>query len=87
MFALILVLALLAVGLLIGWIAGLIWEERPYGIQGDLLIASGSMVLIGLFDWYLIPALGFSHTLRNIGVLIEPPLGTLLILWLVRKAN
>ncbi len=87
MFALILILALAAAGLLIGWIAGLIWKERPYGLLGDLLIAAGSTVLIGLFDWYVIPALGFSTTLRNIGVLIEPPLGALLILWLVRRAN
>ena len=88
MFTLILILILAVIGLLIGGLAGVIWKgNRPYGLTGDLLLGVASMVIIGLFDWYLIPALGFSRTLRNIGLFTEPPLGTLLILWLVRRAN
>jgi uncharacterized membrane protein YeaQ/YmgE (transglycosylase-associated protein family) len=84
----ILIAAMLVVGLIIGYIAGLIWKEnRPIGVQGDYIVAVISAVVIGLLDWYVIPAMGFSNTMRNIGVALEPPLGALAVLWVIRLAK
>ncbi len=85
---LILVAAMLGVGLLAGWLAGVIWkDERPLGVSNDYLIAMGSAVVIGLMDWYVIPALGFSDTLKYIGLAVEPIAGALFVLWLVRRSK
>jgi uncharacterized membrane protein YeaQ/YmgE (transglycosylase-associated protein family) len=85
---LILVLAMIVVGVIIGAVAGLIWKDnRPIGVGGDYIVAMISTVIIGLLDWYVIPAMGFSDTMRNIGVALEPPLGALLVLWVIRRAK
>jgi uncharacterized membrane protein YeaQ/YmgE (transglycosylase-associated protein family) len=84
----ILIAAMVLVGLLVGWVAGLIWKDnRPIGVRGDYLTAVLAAVAIGLMDWYLIPAMGFSDSLRNLGVAIEPALGGLLVLWIIRAAK
>ena len=84
----ILLLALTAAGLIVGWLAGLIWKDRrPIGVRGDYLAAVISAILIGLIDWYVIPAMGFSDRLRNMAVAIEPALGALLVLWIIRAAK
>lgn len=84
----ILVGAMIIVGLLMGWIAGLIWKSnRPMGVKGDYIVSVISAIAIGLIDWFLIPAMGFSTGLRNLGVAMEPALGALLILWIFRKAR
>jgi len=70
---LIVILAMIVVGLLMGYIAGLIWKDnRPIGVQGDYIAAIISTVVMGLIDWLVIPSMGFSDTLRNVGVVIEP---------------
>ena len=80
--------ALVIVGLIVGVIAGVIWKDnRPIGVRGDYIAAVISAVVIGLLDWYVIPAMGFSETLKWIGVFAEPPLGALLVLWIIRKAK
>jgi uncharacterized membrane protein YeaQ/YmgE (transglycosylase-associated protein family) len=79
---------MVVVGLIMGAVAGLIWKDnRPYGAAGDYLISVITCVIVGLIDWFVIPAMGFSETIRNLGLLIEPALGALLVLWLVRKAK
>jgi len=84
----ILVVAMVFVGLFIGWLAGIIWQsERPYGLAGDMGIAVVCTVVIGAIDWYVIPAMGFSDTMKYLGILIEPALGALLVLWLIRRAK
>jgi len=88
MVILIIIVAMVVVGLIIGAVAGLIWKEnRPYGASGDYLIAVITAVIVGLVDWYVIPAMGFSDNLRNISLFIEPALGALLVLWLIRVAK
>ena len=83
-----LVIAMVLVGLLIGWIAGLIWKDnRPIGVKGDYIASMITAVVIGLIDWFVIPAMGFSTSLRNLGVAIEPALGALVVLWLIRVAK
>ena len=80
--------AMVLVGLLIGFVAGLIWkEDRPIGVRGDYIVAVISAVVIGLMDWYIIPAMGFSETMKWLGIIFEPALGALAILWLIRVAR
>jgi uncharacterized membrane protein YeaQ/YmgE (transglycosylase-associated protein family) len=84
----ILIAAMVVVGLLVGWIAGLIWKgKRPIGVRGDYITAVITAIVVGLVDWFVIPAMGFSENLRNLGVAMEPALGALLVLWLVRVAK
>ena len=80
--------AMILVGLLIGFVAGLIWkEDRPIGVRGDYIVAVISTVVIGLIDWFIIPAMGFSDLLKWLGIIFEPALGALAILWLIRVAK
>lgn len=85
---LIVLVAMVVVGLIIGALAGVIWKDnRPIGVAGDYIVAVISTVVIGMLDWYVIPAMGFSDTIKFIGILIEPALGALLVLWIIRKAK
>jgi uncharacterized membrane protein YeaQ/YmgE (transglycosylase-associated protein family) len=85
---LILVAAMIVVGLIVGALAGVIWKDnRPIGVRGDYIAAVITTVITGLFDWYVIPALGFSDTLKIIGLITEPPLAALGVLWIIRKAK
>ena len=83
-----LAILLILVGLIVGFVAGLIWKEnRPLGAKGDYIIGVVAALAIGFIDYYVIPAMGFSDTMRWAGVATEPWLGGLLILWLVRYAK
>ena len=85
---LILIAAMTVVGLLMGYIAGLIWKDnRPIGVRGDYIAAIISAIVMGLIDWFLIPAMGFGDAIRLIGVILEPPASALIVLWLIRKAK
>jgi uncharacterized membrane protein YeaQ/YmgE (transglycosylase-associated protein family) len=82
------IIAMVVVGLIMGAVAGFIWKDhKPYGTAGDYIIAVITCVIIGFIDWYVIPAMNFSDTIRSISLLFEPALGALLVLWLVRKAK
>ncbi len=84
----ILIVAMIVVGLIVGWLAGPIWKnKRPIGVRGDYIAAVVTAIVVGLMDWYVIPAMGFSESLRNMGVAIEPALGALLVLWIIRAAK
>jgi uncharacterized membrane protein YeaQ/YmgE (transglycosylase-associated protein family) len=83
-----LILIMLVVGLIIGWLAGLIWKgQRPIGASGDYLAAVIAAIAIGLIDWFVIPAMGFSDTMKYLGVALEPAIGALLVLWVIRLAR
>jgi len=85
---LILTVSMILVGLLVGYLAGYIWKDnRPIGVQGDYIAAVISAVVMGFIDWYVIPAMGFSPTMRLLGVILEPPLTALFVLWIIRKAR
>jgi uncharacterized membrane protein YeaQ/YmgE (transglycosylase-associated protein family) len=84
----ILLVVMLVVGLIVGWLAGPIWKnKRPIGVRGDYIAAVITAIAVGLLDWYMIPAMGFSDNLRNLGVAIEPALGALFVLWIIRAAK
>ncbi|RLC82621.1 MAG: hypothetical protein DRJ03_18705 [Chloroflexi bacterium] len=85
---LILLIAMVLVGLLMGAIGSLIWKEnKPLGAAGDYIVAIISAIVIGLMDWYVIPEMGFSNTIKYLGVVTEPALGALFVLWLARKVK
>lgn len=85
---LILIVAMVIVGLVMGAVAGLIWKDnRPIGVQGDYIASVIAAVVMGFIDWYLIPAMGLSDTIRWIGVILEPPFASLIVLWIIRKAK
>ena len=85
---LLVVVAMVVVGLIVGFVAGLIWkEDRPIGVKGDYVVAVITAVLTGLLDWVVIPAMGFSDTMALLGLIFEPPLMALFVLWLIRKAK
>jgi uncharacterized membrane protein YeaQ/YmgE (transglycosylase-associated protein family) len=84
----IIVIAMILVGLLMGWLAGVIWKgNRPIGVTGDYVLSVIVAVIVGLMDWYIIPAMGFSDMLKYIGIALEPALSSLLALWIVRLAK
>ena len=84
----ILVAVMIVVGLLMGWIAGFIWKNnRPIGVRGDYTAAIITAVVVGLLDWFVIPAMGFSDSLRNMGVALEPAISALIVLWIIRVAK
>jgi uncharacterized membrane protein YeaQ/YmgE (transglycosylase-associated protein family) len=86
--AVIVIAAMVAVGFLIGYAAGLIWKDnRPIGITGDYVAAIIAAVVMGLMDWFLIPAMGFSNTIRLLGIVFEPAATALIVLWVIRKAK
>ena len=86
--AIIVISAMIAVGFLMGYLAGLIWKDnRPIGIRGDYIAAILSAIVMGLIDWFLIPAMGFGDSIRLIGVILEPPATALIVLWAIRKAK
>jgi uncharacterized membrane protein YeaQ/YmgE (transglycosylase-associated protein family) len=83
-----LVLAMVVVGLLMGWVAGFIWRDRSSSdARSDYIASIITAIVIGLIDWFVIPAMGFSDNLRNLGVALEPALGALIVLWIIRKAR
>ena len=83
----ILIMAMVVVGVIVGALAEPIFKGRPKGAQTDYIAAIITAIAVGLMDWYIIPALGFSDTMKYLGVALEPALGALLVLWLIRRAN
>ena len=85
---LILIAAMVVVGAVIGALAGPIWKgNRPIGAGGDYAVAILTAVVVGLIDWLVIPAMGFSDMLKWAGVATEPALAALAALWVVRRVK
>ena len=79
---------MLVCGVVIGILAQIIWKDyHPIGKTGDFIVAILSCIVFGLGEWFLLPALGFSQTMRLLGTFIEAPIISLAILWLVRYIN
>ena len=80
--------AMVVVGLVMSWIAGFIWkDERAVGVPGDYIVGVITAVVVGLMDWFLIPAMGFSDTLKYVGIALEPALSVLIVFWVIKKAK
>ena len=77
------IIAMIVVGLIIGFIAGLIWKDDRNNYPAAIITA----VVVGLLDFYVIPMMGFSDTMKWLGVALEPALAALGVLWLIRYAK
>lgn len=77
------ILAMLVVGLIIGYIAGLIWKDDFNNYPAAIITA----VIVGLLDFYVIPMMGFSDTTKWLGIALEPALAALAVLWIIRYAK
>jgi uncharacterized membrane protein YeaQ/YmgE (transglycosylase-associated protein family) len=83
----ILIVAMIVVGLIVGWLAGPIWKnKRPIGVRGDYIAAVITAVAVGLMDWYVIPAMNLDKY-RNLAVALEPAISALIVLWIIRAAK
>lgn len=78
-----LLLAMIVVGLIVGYIAGLIWKD-DFNNYPTAIIAA---VITGLLDYFVIPMIISNETLMWLGVALEPPLVALGVLWLIRYAK
>jgi hypothetical protein len=80
---------LIVIGALSGWgIPLAVKSPRPYGLLGDILASTLSMLVTGLAEWvFLLPALGITGWLA-MGITIGDPWGlALLVLWLMRRVK
>jgi hypothetical protein len=83
-----LIAAMLVVGLVMTYVAGLIWKENmPVAGSAAYIIGVVTAIVVGLLDWVVIPAMGFSDTLKYLGVALEPALCVLLVFWIIKKAK
>lgn len=80
---------LIVIGAVSGWgIPLAVKSQRPYGLWGDILASTLSMLVTGLAEWlFLLPALGITGWLA-IGIAVGDPWGlALLVLWLMRRVK
>lgn len=76
------VLAMIVVGFIVGYVAGLIWKD-DFNNYPTAIIAA---IITGLLDYYIIPMMGL-ESLKWVGVALEPPLVALGVLWLIRYSK
>jgi uncharacterized membrane protein YeaQ/YmgE (transglycosylase-associated protein family) len=77
----------IVIGALAGWIVPLLAKSKPpYGLAVDLIVSIVVMILIGLGDWFIIPAMfpQFGGLILSVAALAEPFIGVLVALWLMR---
>jgi hypothetical protein len=79
---------MVVVGLVMTYVATLIWKD-DMPVKGAAAYAVGvvAAIVTGLLDWVVIPAMGFSDTLKYLGVVTEPPLVVLLVFWIIKRAR
>lgn len=83
----ILLIIWVVMGLVVGYFAANIFKGgRPYGLNGDLVAGVITAVVVGLGDWYLVPLIlpNITRLFLFLAALVEPFLGVLLVLWLMR---
>ncbi|MEA3336928.1 MAG: hypothetical protein U9R25_13535 [Chloroflexota bacterium] len=74
-------------GLGLGYYATSLFKgDRPYGLNGDLIAGAATAIVVGLMDWYIVPTLfpNMGQLMLFLAAIIEPLLGVLLVLWLMR---
>ena len=83
-----LIVSMIIIGVIVAQVAGLIWkDDLPLGTQGTAVVSIVTCIVVGLMDWFVIPAMGFSDTLKYVGAAFEPPLAALAVLWLIRRSR
>lgn len=74
-------------GLGLGYYATSIFKgNRPYGLNGDLVAGLLTAIVVGLFDWFIVPMIfpNFGQLLLFLAAILEPLVSVLLVLWLMR---
>ncbi|MCK5634726.1 MAG: hypothetical protein KAI06_06550 [Anaerolineales bacterium] len=85
---LILIAAMVVVGLIMTFVSKLIWkDELPVSMNAAYIIGVVTAVVVGLADWFVIPAMGFSDTVKYVGAALEPAASVPLVLWVIKKAK
>jgi len=75
----------IVIGLLVGALASVVARsEPPYGLAVDIVASVLTMVVVGLGDYYILPLMGITGALRFAGTVLEPLVGAVLVLWLLR---
>jgi uncharacterized membrane protein YeaQ/YmgE (transglycosylase-associated protein family) len=83
-----LIAAMVVVGLIMTYVSKLIWkDELPVGMPNAYIVGVVTAVVVGLLDWFVIPAMGFSDTLKYVGVASEPVLSVPIVFWVIKKAR
>ncbi len=74
-------------GLLTGWGIPLAAKSpRPYGLLGDLLASTLTMLVLGLAEWvFILPALGITGWPALVIAIGDPWFLALIALWLMRR--
>ena len=84
----ILIVAMVIVGGIMTFVSTLIWKDGlPVGMPGAYFVGIITAIVVGLLDWVVIPAMGFSDTLKFIGVALEPALCVPIVFWVIKKAR
>jgi hypothetical protein len=84
----ILIAAMVVVGLIMTYVSKLIWkDELPVAMPNAYLVGVVTTIVVGLLDWVVIPAMGFSDTLKYIGIALEPALSVPIVFWIIKKAR
>jgi uncharacterized membrane protein YeaQ/YmgE (transglycosylase-associated protein family) len=75
----------IVIGVLAGALADPIWKgRRPYGEIADYAVAIIASVITGLLDWYVLPLIGITGTLKFVAAVMEPACVALIVLWVMR---
>ncbi len=83
-----LIAAKVVVGLIMTYVSKLIWkDELPVAMPNAYIVGVVTTVVVGLLDWVVIPAMGFSDTLKYVGAALEPALSVPLVFWIIKKAK
>ena len=74
------------IGLLVGALASLVVQgEPPFGLAVDILASVGTMVVVGLGDYFILPLVGIDGGALFFAVaILEPLVSVVLVLWLLR---
>jgi hypothetical protein len=80
---------LLVIGVLSGWGIPLAAKSsRPYGLLGDVLVSTLTLVVLGLVEWmFILPAFGFTGWLAIVAAIGDPWGFALILLWLMRRVK
>ena len=75
------------IGLPTGWGIPLAAKSpRPYGLLGDLLASTLTMLVLGLAEWiFILPALGITGWIAIVIDIGDPWFLALIVLWLMRR--
>lgn len=83
-----LIATMVVVGLIMTYVSKLIWkDELPVAMPNAYIVGVVTTVVVGLLDWVVIPAMGFSDTLKYVGAALEPALSVPLVFWIIKKAK